>query len=270
MKNTLLLTLFISFLFFNSCKESIDKPSDQSMKECLANHIENKIVIKNYQQIDGLSSEKDGVKYYEGYFNAEFTFISNYENFAAGDEYKIIKGVLKFIKTENGWNCMSFDFSNAELIQLNKFKKSENEVSNITDYQTQVNDNQGYSDVMISDDAIKRTIREYYRLVNNKEYSRFDEIFRYNVEQFFGKNYITVDEIINDNINYKSKWAYSELNILEDSFLINRNDFSTDVEYLVDYKVKKKINDNWKIFKLKMNVSLDNDLLIYKINEEKL
>ena len=93
MKYFLILLSF--FTLINCNNEHSKKPDENVIKECLSNYFSNKIKINSYQHIDGLPKEKDGVKYYEGYFNAEINFISNYENFKAGDEYKIIKGVLR-------------------------------------------------------------------------------------------------------------------------------------------------------------------------------
>lgn len=102
-----------------SCKESkIDKPNDAQMSECLGNELANKAIINSYQQQDGLTREKDGVKYYEGYFNAEIKFIANYSGFKVGERYKIINGTVSFMKTENGWNCQSFDMSAANLVKI--------------------------------------------------------------------------------------------------------------------------------------------------------
>lgn len=116
--------IIISIFTLVSCNDISQKPNEEVMKNCLSDYFSEKIKIISYQQVDGLQKEKDGVKYYEGYFNAEIKFISNYEDFKVGDEYKILKGVLLFIKSERGWNCQEFDFSNSEFIILNKFEKS--------------------------------------------------------------------------------------------------------------------------------------------------
>jgi len=106
-------------IFILSCTNFLkDKPSYDKMKECLADELANKAIVNSYEQQDGLTREKDGVKYYEGYFNAEIKFIANYGKFKAGEQYKIIKGTVSFMKTENGWNCQTFDISSANLIKI--------------------------------------------------------------------------------------------------------------------------------------------------------
>ena len=75
--------LFIVFRFFTACN-SVNKPSAAIMKECLTNELSNKAIVESYDQQDGLLREKDGVKYYEGYFNAEIKFVANTNNYKAG------------------------------------------------------------------------------------------------------------------------------------------------------------------------------------------
>lgn len=113
----ILVLIFCSFLF--SCQSKLDKPYDEKMKSCLTNELANKAIVVKYEQQDGLSSEKDGIKYYVGYFNAEIKFVANYNNlYTAGQKYKIVKGIISFMKTENGWNCQSFDLSASTLIKI--------------------------------------------------------------------------------------------------------------------------------------------------------
>lgn len=103
---------------------SNEQPSQDKMKECLGNELANKAIIESYEQQDGLKREKDGVKYYEGYFNAEIKFIANYNNYKAGEQYKIIKGTVSFMKTDNGWNCQGFDMSAAKLVEIKQQAES--------------------------------------------------------------------------------------------------------------------------------------------------
>jgi len=116
--NQVLYSIFV-FGIFSSCIFSCkDKPSDDQLKECLANELSNKALIESFEQQDGLTREKDGVKYYEGYFNAEIKFVSNSSTFNAGDRYKIIKGTVSFMKTEKGWNCQRFDMPVSNLVKI--------------------------------------------------------------------------------------------------------------------------------------------------------
>jgi hypothetical protein len=108
---------------------SKDKPTDDKMKECLGNELANKAIIVSYEQQDGLTREKDGVKYYEGYFNAEIKFIANSANYKAGEQYKIIKGTISFMKTENGWNCQSFDMSASNLVKIKEQGESSDHIN---------------------------------------------------------------------------------------------------------------------------------------------
>jgi len=121
--------LAICFTFLGCTSSKSDKPSNEKMKDCLSNELLNKAIIEGYDQQDGLTREKDGVKYYEGYFNAEIKFIANTDAYKAGDRYKIIKGTLSFMKTENGWNCQQFDFSSANLVKIKEEGEDANHVN---------------------------------------------------------------------------------------------------------------------------------------------
>ena len=240
------------------------------MKNCLSDYFSNKIKINSYQHLDGLLKEKDGVKYYEGYFNAEIKFISNYSEYQAGDEYKILTGVLQFIKTENGWNCQEFDFTNSELIKLNKFEnknldKTQIESPNSVNSTFKSNN----SDNNYSEDEIKNVINNYYQAISTKNFNEFYNIFNPLVDNFFGKANLTVDQIINENINYQNRWTHFEIYVDTNSFVINPTGNNTDVSYNIFYKVKKKESDNWKTFNLKMNIKLNNNLKILSIYEIK-
>ena len=143
MKYFYLIILSVFTLF--SCKnEFLQNPNEEEMKNCLSNYFSDKIKINSYQHLDGLQKESDGVKYYESYFNAEIKFISNYEDFRAGDEYKVLKGVSLFMKTEKGWNCQEFDFSKSELIKINKFETTQ-ENSESKEFNNKNSENTVYS-----------------------------------------------------------------------------------------------------------------------------
>ncbi len=117
--NAMRLYSLLCFVLLVSCQSGADKPSEEKMKSCLTNELSNKAIVESFEQQDGLASEKDGVKYYEGYFNAEIKFISNYNNtYKAGERYKVVKGTISFMRTEKGWNCQSFDMSAATLIKI--------------------------------------------------------------------------------------------------------------------------------------------------------
>ena len=264
------LITFLSICIVLSCKNELaKKPNEETIKECLSNHFSDKIKISSYQHIDGLPQEKDRVQYYEGYFNAEIKFISNYEDFKAGDEYKIIKGVLHFMKTENGWNCQEFDFTGSQFIKLNNFDTQ----PSATIYETNQNidsTNTVYtsqnSEQEVNADAVKNIVHNYYKAISEKDFNEFYNIFSPNVN-FFGKPDYTVSDIIVENKNYQKRWPYYEVNLDENSFNIRHFGKRTNVQYRIFYKVKKKQEDSWKIFDLRMNLILNQNSQIESVNE---
>lgn len=270
MKYFYLIILSVFTLF--SCKnEFLQNPNEEEMKNCLSNYFSDKIKINSYQHLDGLQKESDGVKYYESYFNAEIKFISNYEDFRAGDEYKVLKGVSLFMKTEKGWNCQEFDFSKSELIKINKFETTQ-ENSESKEFNNKNSENTVYSNQNVNSEnnesKIKGIIDNYYNAISNKDYNEFYNLFSSNVN-FFGKPNYTVDEIIEENKNYQKRWPYYEVNLDTSSFEFIPNGSKTITQYRIFYKVKKNQNDNWKIFDLKMKMIFNQNLQIESVNEYK-
>ncbi|MEG0761463.1 MAG: hypothetical protein RR411_08260, partial [Chryseobacterium sp.] len=62
---------------------------------------------------------------------------------------------------------------------------------------------------------------------------------------------------------------YYEVNLDENSFNIRNVGSRTNVQYRIFYKVKKKQEDSWKIFDLRMNLILNQNLQIESVNEYK-
>ena len=122
-----LLSLLL-FVFLLSCNSVSDKPSAEKLKECLSNELANKAVIEEFDQQDGLVREKDGVKYYECYFNAEVKFITNTDSYNAGERYKIIHGTLSFMKTERGWNCQEFNWGSSNFVKIKEAGETSNHI----------------------------------------------------------------------------------------------------------------------------------------------
>jgi hypothetical protein len=104
-----------------SCFNENDKPSVDVMKECLIKELGSSVKIAGYEHQDGVTKVIDGVKIYDAYFNAEVKFLSNAGGvFKVGDEYKLVKVSVQLMKTEKGWNCQEYDWSNAKLVKINK------------------------------------------------------------------------------------------------------------------------------------------------------
>lgn len=262
-----------SLLALSGCKNgfSSNTPEDNAMKKCLSSYFDDKIKISAYEHKDGLEKEKDGVKYYESYFNAEIKFIANYQHYNAGDEYKIVNGVSSFIKTEKGWNCLELDFSKCQLIKLNDVGKVEAAPKEDNERDGNVDNKVFKSTDNVSPDndiMIKDFVSKYYNAISNKDYPEFYNLFSSNVN-FFGNLNYSVEKIIEESVKYQTRWAYFEVNLDQNSFEIIPNGSKTIVQYRVFYKVKKRIQDDWKIFDLKMLMVLNQDFLIESINEYK-
>lgn len=130
MTKYLSILLIITTIIFTSCntENKVDKPSVEVMKECLTNELGASVKILGYEHQDGINKEIDGVKFYDAYFNAEVKFLSNIgRTFEVGDEYKLVKVAVQLMKTEKGWNCQEYDWSNVILVKINKGARTDNE-----------------------------------------------------------------------------------------------------------------------------------------------
>jgi len=169
MKNISFFVLF-SGVFLFSC--SNNKPGDEKMRACLSKELSNKAIVVSFDQQDGLAREKDGIKYYEGYFNAEIKFIANLNQFKAGDKYKIIRGTVSFMKTENGWNCQSFDLSAANLVKIKEQGDPSTHINagdnNLTEASEQTN-NKGASEDTLTVKQASPTSATRYAVINDPD-----------------------------------------------------------------------------------------------------
>jgi hypothetical protein len=139
MGNNIRFCITFFFLIHISCNNLVkQKPTKNEIMQCVSREFTHKVIIENLEQQDGLSREKDGVKYYEGYFNAEIKFIANSGKFKAGEKYKILKGVVSFMKTENGWNCQSFEMSASNLVKINAEDESSGQIQADVDTPPQI------------------------------------------------------------------------------------------------------------------------------------
>ena len=117
------------------------------------------------------------------------------------------------------------------------------------------------------DFEIENIVNNYYNTISNKNFTEFYNIFSPNVN-FFGKPNFSVDEIIIENKEYQNRWPFYEINLDSDSFEIDLTDTDNKiVNYRIFYKVKRKQEDKWKIFNLKMKMVLDQNMQIKSINE---
>lgn len=124
-----------------SCKKEIPNIEDAETKiiETVSEHSEGKVVFKNFKKIDEIESKNDGIEYYGIEFNGNIVY--QQDGYATANEFKggegsflsvkktepnyaftinpvyhapvkknqeeKINGVIKYVKTENGWKVSS-------------------------------------------------------------------------------------------------------------------------------------------------------------------
>ncbi len=212
--------------FLCSCNIFSDKPSTEKMKVCLTNELSSKAIVVEFDQQDGLAREKDGVKYYEGYFNAEIKFITNYGFYHAGESYKIIKGTLLFMKTEKGWNCQQFNFKSSNFVKINEGEMSTNNINSANEENTQTQEaiknfkqepplnysnernlNQGRfpeaSLKLLTPSDLSNLSKEDLKIMRNEIYARHGRIFQtdemreyFSRQSWYRPQYINVDDLL--------------------------------------------------------------------------
>jgi len=184
----LLNLLFVLVIFLLSCNFISDKPSTENLKECLLNELSNKAIMEEFDQQDGLVREKDGVKYYECYFNAEIKFIANKDFYSAGERYKIINGTLSFMKTERGWNCQDFDWSSSNFVKIKAEGEKADHIDGDVNKQPAINSgmNDGAIKGRYPEGSIKMLVasdlaninKEELKIMRNEIYARHGYIFK--------------------------------------------------------------------------------------------
>ncbi len=120
-------------------------------------------------------------------------------------------------------------------------------------------------------EEINSFIHDYYKTVVNYDYQNYYNIFAPMVYSFYNYKNVSVDEIISDNINYSKKWKYVSIEYLPNTLdIIYQNDNVTELNYQIIYKTKRNEYDDWKIYYLKLEVTLDKNNKIISIKEIKL
>jgi hypothetical protein len=128
-------------------------------------------VIESLEERDGVIKEKDGVKYYDSYINADIKFTSETKGFSAGKRYKIVKGHIAFIQTDKGWNCQEVNIGDEEMIEI---KGSTEEKDGGSDNNNRINDNPRKRATQ-SDFYAGRFPQASSRLLNQQEVSRHSQ-----------------------------------------------------------------------------------------------
>lgn len=123
----------------------------------------------------------------------------------------------------------------------------------------------------INEEEINSFIHDYYKTVVNYDYQNYYNIFAPLVYSFYNYKNVSVDDIISDNINYSKKWKYVSIEYLPNTLdIIYQNDNVTELNYQIIYKTKQNEYDDWKIYYLKLEVTLDSYNRINSIKEIKL
>ena len=220
-----------AILFLFSCAFFSNKPKPDQLKSCLADYYSNRIVIESLEERDGVIKEKDGVKYYDSYINADIKFTSETKGFSAGKRYKIVKGHIAFIKTDKGWNCQEVNIGDEEMIEI---KGSTGENDGGSDKNNRTNDKPRKRTAQ-SDFYEGRFPQASSRLLNQQEVSRYsqydlkimrneifarhgyifqtDEMRSYFLDQpWYDPKYLNVDQMLTDterkNISLIKSYEY--------------------------------------------------------------
>lgn len=116
---------------------------------------------------------------------------------------------------------------------------------------------------------IKQRLSDYYSVLENEDYEKMRGFFVNPVLVYYGNTNHPVSEIIEGAKRYYSRWKYRKVDIDWESLhhtILKNNDI--EVNYYVDYWVKREQNQDFKYFYLSMRVVFDKDLNIKEVSEE--
>ncbi|MCB9033957.1 MAG: hypothetical protein H6553_08980 [Chitinophagales bacterium] len=235
-------TIVIStcFILLNACTFNDKKPTEEEMKKCLMQELDNKAKVLNFETQDGLNSTPDGVKTYDAIFNAEIKFISAYKDkFKPGDYYKIINGSVKYIKTEKGWKAKSYDWDNMTLENLNDKTNNNNVVDNDYDvYNDEITEaTNAVEEAATAVDApsYTATIEAFLNAESTRNFSKFENYFSPIVARYWNVKNIDHAELRKQYTDSWSKTNYG-INALEYIKYISSNTYDAYITY--EYQLK--------------------------------
>ncbi len=126
-------------------------------------------------------------------------------------------------------------------------------------------------DKLSKEEQLKEIIANYYQSMNSNQIEKLPEFLSSDVTSWYGDKEVTINEIMKNAKAHRGKFPFSTSDIDWDSFkLVNQSDGNYYVSYEMIYKSKQKINDDYKVFDLKLLTEWDKDLKLKSITEIRL
>lgn len=122
----------------------------------------------------------------------------------------------------------------------------------------------------IATSKIKPIINDYYLLDDKENFDELAALFSNSVRNYYGEYNITHQQIIQNAISYHTRWHYRNYSIDFPSLTITQENNEYIISYKIFYQTKKVVTDNWKTFNLIIHMTMDTNLKITSVYEERI
>jgi len=112
-------------------------------------------------------------------------------------------------------------------------------------------------------------LKEYYSIIQSKEYDKLKEYFSNPVERYYDSYNISPDKVVENFFIYLKKYPFQQLTVDYNSLSISKKPASYTLIYNAVFLLKKKETDNFQQYDITMDVTLNTDFKITSIYEKK-
>ncbi len=123
---------------------------------------------------------------------------------------------------------------------------------------------------VLSAEEVKKIIQNYYDIQVSEDWRSLLEIYSDNITRFFDKRNITNYEAVEIAKNYKSKFGITQVNydISWDSLVHKNSSLGTEVNYTMNYRIKRNNKNKPSYFLLNITINIDKNRKIISIYED--
>lgn len=118
------------------------------------------------------------------------------------------------------------------------------------------------------EESLKEIVQDYYRTMNSNKMEKLPEFLSPNVRSWYGTPNMPIGQIMKDAKAHRGKFPFSDSEINWDSFkVVPQENGEYFVTYKMVYKVKQKINEEYKVYNLNILTHWDENFKLKSIRE---
>ena len=110
-------------------------------------------------------------------------------------------------------------------------------------------------------------LNSYYEVLQNKEINKFDNFYSNNVNTWFNKKNISIEDVIISSNNYYVKYPFQIHDLNLDSLKIIKSNDHYFLTYDLFYAYRKNIDVDWNKLDIKKSMMLNSQMKIISIEE---